>query len=113
MQSWVQARPSKIVFTSLATRAWDPETGEASERTYNADIYVFGVQTATDHKDYDPMDTRQWQFYVVAGSQVAATGQRSMGLNTVAKLAGSPVAYPELGAVIESVRVAVGRHLGP
>lgn len=113
LQSWVQARPSKIVFTSLATRAWDPVTGEASERTYNADVYVFCVQTAIDHASYNPMDTRQWQFYVVAGSQVAATGYRSMGLNTVTRLAGAPVSYPELSAAIEAVRVALGRHGAP
>lgn len=110
LQSWIQDRPSKIEFTALATRAWDPVTGEAPERTYNADIYVFCVQTAKDHETYNPMDTRQWDFYVVAGPKIAATGYRSMGLNTVKMLAGTPVAYPELSEAIEAVRGALERH---
>ena len=88
-------------------------TGEAPERSYNADVYVFCVQTAEDHASYNPMDTGQWDFYVVAGPKIAATGYRSMSLNTVKVLAGARLSYPELGEAIETVRLAQERRTLP
>lgn len=31
---------------------------------YNADVYVFAVETAMTHEEYDPLDVHQWRFYV-------------------------------------------------
>lgn len=47
VQAWTQKSLSRIVFSRLKARRWDPATGESSEATYNADVYVFCLQTAT------------------------------------------------------------------
>jgi hypothetical protein len=37
----------------------DPAAGYSAAGTYNADVYVFAVETATDHAAYDPLDLEQ------------------------------------------------------
>lgn len=50
LQGWPQTSLTRIVFSGLSARVLDPETnGYAGERQYNADVYVFAVQTATSH----------------------------------------------------------------
>ena len=56
LQAWRQRRQSRIEFTGLRGRVWDDDTGRSASATYNADVYVFAVQTATNHYDYDPLD---------------------------------------------------------
>jgi hypothetical protein len=51
LQVWDQRPPSRIVFSGLTGRTWSPQGGESSVATYNADVYVFCVQTATTHED--------------------------------------------------------------
>jgi len=83
LQSWSQERHSRIVFSGLMARTWDPATAFAGERTFNSDVYVFCVQTAQEHEDYDPLDVGQWDFYVLPAATVKGIGQRSVGLARV------------------------------
>lgn len=69
--------------------------------TYNADVYVFCVQTSSKHEEYDPLDISQWDFYVLPRQQVAALNCKSVGLSTLAAAAGPPVRYAELASVVD------------
>ncbi len=109
LQAWTQSAPSKITFSGLKSRAWTPNTGYADEATYNADVYVFAVQTATTHFNYNSLDVGQWLFYVLARAVVASTGSSSLSLSTVAQLAGSATPYADLADTI----TACGAPSGP
>lgn len=79
LQVWEQRKLSRIVFAGLRGRTWD-RYGVAAESSYNADVYVFCVQTATTHEAYDPLDVDQWRFYVLSRQVVEGTGYGSLSL---------------------------------
>ncbi|WP_448315341.1 hypothetical protein [Streptomyces sp. CO7] len=103
LQAWDQREPSPVRFSGLRARTWSPGTGYSEAKSYNADVYVFAVQTARAHADYDPLDTAQWEFYVLPHSVVATLDKDSAGLSTVRKEAGQSVAFAALGDRIRSV----------
>lgn len=100
LQAWSQRRLSRISFGSMMGRTWTPEDGESPEATLNADVYVFAIQTATNHESYDVLDVGQWEFYVVSRAAIESTGYRSIGMATLRTLVDGPVAYPELGTAV-------------
>ncbi|AUG77822.1 hypothetical protein CFP65_3012 [Kitasatospora sp. MMS16-BH015] len=100
LQSWGQARHSRITFSRLRGRTWSPEEGSSDGPTYNADVYVFALHTALDHADYDPLDVGLWQFHVTDLAAVASSGRASLGLATVRRICGPPVGYDRLAAAI-------------
>lgn len=94
LQVWEQRQLSTIRFSGLRGRTWD-RYGVADELTYNADVYVFCVQTATTHDAYDPLDVDQWRFYVLPRRSVEATGNASISLRAIENLT-SVVEYSDL-----------------
>ncbi len=80
LQTWAQSRLSTVTFGGLKARTWSAEEGYSLAESYNADVYVFAVHTATDHASYDALDVDQWSFWVLPRSVVEVTGQRSLGL---------------------------------
>jgi len=104
LQVWAQTRPSRIVFSGLRGRTWTVN-GHAAEPTYNAQVYVFCVQTADDHEHYDPLDVHQWDFYVLPVAVLIQLGCTSLGLAAVRQHAGAPIPF---GALNGAIRTAVG-----
>ncbi len=100
LQVWDQRRLSTIQFSGLRGRTWSPQDGESPEPTYNADVYVFCVQTAVTHDSYEPLDVDQWNFYVVSRDAIIALGQSSVGLSTVIRLSGGPSSYADLSVAV-------------
>lgn len=100
LQVWDQRRLSRIVFTGLTGRTWTPQDGESPEATYNADVYVFCIQTAQTHDEYNPLDVAQWQFYVVPRAEIEALGFKAIGLASLIKLTDGPVTYADLSDAI-------------
>ena len=49
LQAWEQRRESAIIFRGLRARSWNPREGYSGGLSYNADVYVFAVLTATEH----------------------------------------------------------------
>ena len=96
LQAWTQSRPSVVTFGGLSARTWKPQTHYSPTRSYNADVYVFAVVTATEHAAYDALDIGQWAFWVLPRSAIEATGQQSLRLSRVKTLAGPPVPYEHL-----------------
>lgn len=101
LQAWDQRQPSRISFTGLTSRTWSPQGGLSTTANYNADVYVFCVQTASRHEDYDPLDVEQWEFYVLSRQQVEALGYKSLGLSTLTSAAGQPIRYDQLATLID------------
>ncbi|NKQ28189.1 hypothetical protein [Streptomyces galbus] len=102
LQAWEQRTPSQIRFTGLRARTWSPEGGYSEVTSYNADVYVFAVQTAREHTAYDPLDTAQWEFYVLPRPTLVDLGSDSIGLGAVRAAAGPPVSFAQLHGSIRS-----------
>lgn len=101
LQGWAQPRLSRITFSGLSARLLDEAANAyAGDRLYNADVYVFAVQTATSHDVLDVLDLSQWAFYVASRETVAATGARSLTLATVERIAIGPLPIGELADAI-------------
>jgi len=103
LQAWDQYKLSTIQFTGLRSRIWTTEGGLTPTPTYNADLYVFAIQTARIHEEYNPLLACQWRFYVLPKQTVEDLGQDSIGLATLERLAGPSIAYEELSEAINSV----------
>lgn len=66
VQSWTQARPTRISFGIQPGYAWDAATNtSAVERRRSADVYVFCVLHHGDRETLDPLNVQQWRFYVL------------------------------------------------
>lgn len=103
LQAWKQRAVSRISFSGLKSRVWDEESGYGAEQTYNADVFVFAVQTATTHEVYDALNTSQWRFYVLPRTALEEFGYASIGLSNLERLAGTAITYAEIA---DAVRVA-------
>lgn len=101
LQLWDQRRLSSIRFSGLTGRTWTPQEGEAKTATYNADVYVFCVHTAESHDSYDPLDVRQWDFYVLTCDQVERLKYKSIGLSALLAVAGPPTSFHDLSGRIQ------------
>lgn len=106
LQAWDQLHLSRIGFSGLRGRTWTPRDGESSEATYNADVYVFALQSAETHEQYNALDLSQWHFWVLPRATIEALGQNSIGYSALVRLAPSEVAFDELAETI-SIAAAV------
>ena len=113
LQSWRQKKISKIVFRIAPTKeAWDPNTGES--QTHDppkriADIYVFCLLKHRDKATVDPLNTEQWEFYVVPTFRIneeKPCGQK-IGLQPLKYLAGRPTPYRDLAATVTRVAESI------
>ncbi|MEU5074271.1 hypothetical protein AB0G76_22315 [Streptomyces asoensis] len=102
LQAWEQRAPSHIRFSGIRARTWSPGGGYAAAKSYNADVYVFAVQTAREHALYEPLDMAQWEFYVLSAPLVAALDSDSVSLGSVRALSGPPVSFAALRDCIRS-----------
>ncbi len=104
LQAWTQRKLSTPTYRVAPAHGWDSDTGASSpERQYNADVYVFCLQTARTHQVYDPLDVSQWEFYVLGRASIVARPYLSMGLATLRRLARAPIGYGELATSIYEV----------
>jgi hypothetical protein len=102
LQSWAQAKHSRLDFGRVAARAWDENTNEFSAAAeVRADVFVFCVQTCKDPAAYDVLDVAQWDFYVVPARAVRLSGYKTVSISWVRQHA-DPVGYDELAAAIEA-----------
>ncbi|MFF3310021.1 hypothetical protein [Streptomyces sp. NPDC002952] len=112
LQAWEQRTPSQIRFSGLRACKWSSEGGYSEAKSYNADVYVFAVQTAREHAVYNPLDTAQWEFYVLPRPAVAALDADSVSLGTVRAAAGPPVSFAALSDCIRSADPRPGTNVG-
>ncbi len=86
LQSWMELGTSKIVFGGLKGQTWSPQAGYSGTATYNAQLYVFCVQTERDPARWNALDVAQWRFYLATRTQLAALNIRAITLPTVQAL---------------------------
>jgi hypothetical protein len=99
VQSWSQRRLSSIVFRTPKTRAWDAETNvQAPESRRQAQVYVFALLACKDKLSIDPLNVRQWRFFVLPTVVLDARtrSQHSITLRSLEALAGEAIAYESL-----------------
>jgi hypothetical protein len=99
LQSWYQARESKISFDICPTLNSAPDTTLcASGAVRQAQVYVFCLFAARDKATANPLDLDQWEFYVlstrVLNEKVA--GQETIRLNPLLKLGAAKACYATL-----------------
>src|SRR5664279_1846079 len=110
LQLWEQEKLSTISFSGLKGLRWFPREGNDPEgRRYNAMVYVFSVQNAQSHEEYDPMNLAQWSFYVIPRSTLADLGQTTIGINSVKRLADGETAFRDLADAV--LRASDGQRL--
>ena len=111
LQTWKQTKPSVIQFDIAPTLAWYSETNTYSAvKTRVADVYVFCLFASKDHETANPMDTAQWEFYVlptrVLDEQLLE--QKTVRLSTLNKLEAKKVGYLDLE---DAIRACIGEEL--
>ncbi len=104
IQSWSQKKLSTIQFGIRPTKGWDSKTNSySSEFARQSDVYVFCVLQHKDQGTIDTLNMSQWQFYVLATSQLnqAVRGQKTITMSSLNKLNPIAVQYGELYASIK------------
>ena len=103
IQSWEQRDYSRISFDiAKRTSAWNPKTGEY-ESLKNppqriADVYVFCLLRHKCQRTIDPLNVKQWEFYVVRRSMLDGSPweqQKRIGLSSLGCLT-KAIPYDEL-----------------
>jgi hypothetical protein len=106
LQAWYQRALSKITFGIRATRGWDAATNAfETEPRIQADVYVFCVLHHQDKATVDPLDLRQWTFYVLptAVLRTRVPGQKSISLAALLALGARKVDH---AGIAQAVRTA-------
>jgi len=105
IQTWSQDKLSSIQFSIRPTIALDEEKNNyAGSPTRQSDIYVFCVHKHTDQETINPLDTEQWEFYVlptiILNEKVGS--QKTITLNRIKELGALVTKYSDLQATILS-----------
>jgi hypothetical protein len=67
LQTWKQKRLSKPIFNMPKTLAWDHIEGTLEkEKKRQADVYIFALHAHETQETINPLDTNQWEFYVLS-----------------------------------------------
>lgn len=106
LQTWEQVKPSKIIFRIPKTHGWNSVTNEYDpEERRQADVYIFCVHNHTEKETANPLDTRQWEFYVVATEKLneACGDQKTVSLAGLKKIGTVVCGYDRLAKMIRCV----------
>lgn len=104
VQSWAQTRLSTIQFLVPKRLGWDPDTnvmGTTARR--HADVYVFALLAHVDKATIDPLNLAQWQFWALHTEELdeRSRSQHSITLRSLRQMAGEPVDFWSLRAVVD------------
>lgn len=89
LQTWKQKQFSKPSFNIGKTKAWDYiENTYEVESKRQADVYVFALLSHKDKKTLNPIDTSQWEFYVLSTKEIDEKlgDSKQVSLNTLIKM---------------------------
>lgn len=108
-QTWHQKKPSSISFSIAPTKGWDYENEvRLSERGRWADVYVFCVLEKSVSGRPDPLDIRQWTFYVLPTSKLNESlgSQQTIALNSLKQLDPVMVTFDGIADAVERAAAA-------
>ena len=103
LQTWDQEKLSSPLFSIQPTLGWDSITNRYDkEKKRQADIYVFCVHKHKDTATVNPLDTAQWDFYVLPTTQLneQAGDQRTISLASLLRMGAVLCAFEDLGKLI-------------
>lgn len=112
VQSWPQARISKIAFSIRPAQGWDASTDTlADSAKRSAAVYVFCLLNGEDRDRIDPLDMAHWTFYVLATRDLDrhVRTQRSIRLGPLKRLGPRECKYDDLKAAIYDAAGISGR----
>lgn len=104
IQAWYNGTPSKISFSIGHKKVYDYETNTYSpDAARSADIYVFCLLKEMDPEMVDPLDTSQWEFYVVLTNELNTRfpNQKTIALSSLKRIS-DPMLFGDLKIFIES-----------
>ena len=104
VQSWNQTEPSKIRFDIKESLSWYADTNSFDvEASRSADIYVFCVHAEKDKSKADPLETDQWEFYVLSSERIYEQlgKQKTVGLAKLIQIGCISAKFDELAETIK------------
>ena len=101
LQAWEQRTLTSVSFSGLKARTWSPSSGYSETKTFNADVYVFCLQTAQTHDVYDALNVAQWSFYVLPNATLQRLNVATLTLGRLARET-QPVPYAKLADAVAS-----------
>jgi len=101
LQSWEQKKLSPSEFGQLKSKKWKPLVGYTGEPTFGGDVYVFCVQTAVTHEDYDPFELSQWTFYVAGRKTMESLDQKKTTLAALTRIGLQEVSFDGLDQAVK------------
>ena len=108
IQTWEQKSLSKLVFGIAPTFGWDSVTNTYdTERARQSDLYVFCVHKHTKQETIDPLDIKQWDFYLLATAVIDKVfgEQKTATLNSLKKAGAVLCQYETLYEEILKLKV--------
>lgn len=107
IQSWHQEKPSTISFSIKPSFHWDSATNKQSKtKDRYADVYVMCLLFTLDQKNINPLDMKQWKFYVLSVKEVNdyKRSQLSITLKSLEKLT-KPISYDQINQEIKDKQI--------
>lgn len=104
IQTWAQKELSKIVFGVHKSYGWNSISGKYDDtQKRQSDVYVFCVHKHKEQDTVNPLDAKQWDFYVVATKILnnKVGNQKTISLSSVEKLGAIKCGYSQLKETIE------------
>lgn len=94
LQAWPQQKPSEPKVALIPTRKWNPKTNIFKKvPTFNADLYILCYFKTDNHKEANPIDLKQWEFFIFTKKQIKKilSGQKSISLKRILGLGIKPI----------------------
>lgn len=107
IQAWKQKQFSKIAFDIAPTRLYDYEYEcYSNECKRQSDIYCFCLLKHKDRKTINPLDTDQWEFYIVTTEflNFHFGDQKKISLSKLLKNNVKSVKYQEIKLFIDNIK---------
>ena len=99
LRAWYHKKLSAAIFTIRPTRIWNPDTNElGTETRRQADLYVFCVLKHKDKASLDPLNLKQWDFYLLPAAVLNAQMpvQKTLSLSSLLRLSPVQATYETL-----------------
>jgi hypothetical protein len=106
LQSWEQAKLSKISFGIAPTQMWDSQTNIYAEEYQRwADFYVFCLLHHKEKATLDPLNMDQWTFYLLPTEVLNQKNKKQATITLGALLKLQPVAckYGEIKEALQDL----------
>lgn len=101
IQSWGQSKLSTLKFGIGKTHGYDNESNQYDfELKRQAEVYVFCVLKETNQEKLNPLDTSQWEFYVLSSkildNDPNYSNKKSISLQPLIKLGAVKCSYENI-----------------